>query len=273
MNTPRARTQGYWVALVMIGVVGGVLSGLFAIGGGILMVPLLTWRAHLDQRAASATSLVAIIPTAITSSGVYFLKGEVDVAAGIVITIGAISGAVIGSALLRRISVAALTWMFITFIMGVAVRLLFVTPQRGHFLTISPRVAMGYIALGLAMGVASGLFGIGGGIIAVPLLISFFASSDLVAKGTSLLVTIPTSTIGTVANRHAGIVDVRAGVVVGFAAAAASIPAARLALLMSARLSSLLFAALLVGVATQLSVKAARASRREGFGADPLPRL
>ena len=87
------------------------------------------------------------------------------------------------------------------------------------------------------MGVASGLFGIGGGIIAVPLLVSFVAVSDLVAKGTALLVTIPTSLVGTGVNRRAGLVDIRAALVVGVAAAAAAVPAASLALLMPARQS------------------------------------
>ena len=121
------------------------------------------------------------------------------------------------------------------------------------------------------MGIASGLFGIGGGIITVPLLITFFATSDLVAKGTSLLVTIPTSIVGTRANKRAGMAHLRAGLLVGVAAAVASVPAARLAMLMSARFSGLLFAALLVSVAAQLSVKAIRESRTGALGTSSPP--
>jgi uncharacterized membrane protein YfcA len=266
--SPRNTRGRYWLALALIGVVGGILSGLFAIGGGILMVPLLVWRAHLDQRQASATSLVAIIPVAVVSSAAYLVHGEVDVPAAALIAVGAAGGAVIGSALLRRISVHALRWMFIVFILVIAVRLLFVAPQRGHDLALSPSVAFGYFAVGLVMGIASGLFGIGGGIIAVPLLISFFAVSDLVAKGTSLLVTIPTSVIGTAANQRAGLVDVRGGLVVGVAAAAAAVPAVGLALLISARLSGLLFAALLIVVAAELGVKASRTARTNAVATD-----
>lgn len=261
MSSDRDPGHRYWWALALIGVVGGILSGLFAIGGGILMVPLLVWRAHLDQRRASATSLAAIVPAAIVGSATYLANGEVDVAAAVFIAIGAAGGAVVGSALLRRIPLFALRWMFIFFILAVAARLLVVAPQRGDDLALSPSVAIGYVTLGLVMGVASGLFGIGGGIIAVPLLISLFAVSDLVAKGTSLLVTIPTSLVGTVGNRRAGLVDLRVALVVGVAAASAAFPAARLALLIPARLSGVLFAALLVAVATQLTVKSIRASR------------
>ena len=56
-----------WPALVLTGAIGGILSGLFAIGGAIVIVPLLVWRAGMDQRQAAATSLVAIIPTAVVS--------------------------------------------------------------------------------------------------------------------------------------------------------------------------------------------------------------
>ena len=59
-----------------------MLSGLFAIGGGILMVPLLTWRAGMDQRRAAATSLVAIIPTGIVSSITYLVNGQSSGSAG-----------------------------------------------------------------------------------------------------------------------------------------------------------------------------------------------
>lgn len=264
MSPSRDIGTRHWFELTLIGVVGGILSGLFAIGGGILMVPLLVWRAHLDQRRASATSLAAIVPAAIVGSATYLANGEVDVPAAAFIVIGAIAGAVVGSALLRRVPVVALKWMFILFIIGVAARLLFVAPQRGHDLALSPTVALGYVALGLVMGVASGLFGIGGGIIAVPLLISFFAVSDLVAKGTSLLVTIPTSLVGTVANRRAGLVDIRTALVVGIAAAIAAVPAAGLALFMSPRLSGVLFSALLIAVAMRMVVKSIPASRKSG---------
>lgn len=254
------------VTLALIGVVGGVMSGLFAIGGGILMVPLLVWRAHLDQREASATSLAAIIPTSVVGSGTYLLHGEVDVVAALIIAAGAAGGALVGSVLLRHIPLGTLRWMFLVFILIVAARLLFVAPQRGDDVSLSPGVALGYLAVGAVMGVASGLFGIGGGIIAVPLLVSFFAVSDLVAKGTALLVTIPTSVVGTAANRRAGLVDVRAGLVVGVAAALAAVPAVGLALLMSPRLSGVLFAAILIAVAAHLALKA---SREGGPGTAP----
>lgn len=256
-ETTRAGTL--WLRLTVIGLVGGVLSGLFAIGGGILMVPLLTGWARMDQRRAAATSLVAIVPTALVSSSVYLADGQIDVVAAVFVALGAVAGAVLGSRLLHRTPAGVLRWMFIAFLLLIAARLVLAAPERGGAsVSTSPLVLLGFVALGLVMGVASGLFGIGGGIIAVPLMISLFAVSDLVAKGTSLLVSVPTSVVGTVANRRAGLVDIRAGLVIGVAAAAASVPAAGLALAVPARVSGLLFAGLLVLIAVHLGVKATR---------------
>jgi uncharacterized membrane protein YfcA len=91
--------------------------------------------------------------------------------------------------------------------------------------------------------------------------VAVFGVSDLIAKGTSLLVLVPTSIVGTIANVRAKAVDVRAGLVVGVAATAAAIPGVALAVLIPPRLSSILFAVLLVIAAAQLTVRAIRAGR------------
>ena len=257
----RGQRVRYWVSLILIGLIGGLLSGIFGIGGGIIMVPLLVNLARMDQRRAAATSLVAIIPASIAGSTTYFATGEINLLAGVVIAAGAIVGAVLGSMLLRRIPLVWLRWMFIVLILVVAVRMLLVVPVRGEQVEFSGLIALGYLGLGLAMGIASGLFGIGGGIIAVPSLVAIFGFSDLVAKGTSLLVMLPTSVAGTLTNIRGKTVDARAGLVVGIAATAAAVPGVAIALLLSPRLSGILFAALLFLVAIQLTVKAIRIQR------------
>lgn len=263
MEVTTARTSArYWISLVVIGLIGGLLSGAFGVGGGIIMVPLLISFVHMDQRRAAATSLVAIIPTALVGSIAYFVNGEIDLLAAGIIAVGAVVGAIIGAALLRKIPLVWLRWMFIALMLLVAVRMVLLEPVRGEQLELSPSVFFGYLVLGLIMGIASGLFGIGGGVIAVPALVAIFGISDLVAKGTSLLVLIPTGVVGTIANLRGGQVDLRAGAVVGAAAVAASVPGVALALIMTPRVSSILFAALLVGAALQLAVKAVRAQRK-----------
>jgi uncharacterized membrane protein YfcA len=182
----------------------------------------------------------------------------VDKTAAVLVGLGAVAGTVVGTRLLRRSPPTQLQWMFLALIVLISARLVFISPERASNVDLTVPVAVGYIAVGLATGIATGLICIGGGIIAVPLLISLFAVSDLVARGTSLLVSVPTSAAGTTPYRRAGLVVVRAGLIIGAAAAAASIPAVQLSLLLPARLSAQLFAGLLVLVAVQIGVNTSR---------------
>ncbi|TFB96864.1 sulfite exporter TauE/SafE family protein [Cryobacterium adonitolivorans] len=261
MTATRPTGAWYWTALVFTGLIGGLLSGVFGVGGGIVMVPLLIALMRMDQRRAAATSLAAIVPTSIVGSITYLVNGHIDLVAGAIIAAGAVVGSVIGTNLLRRIPLFWLRWLFIALLILVAVRMMVVEPERGAALELSWIVVLGYLALGLAMGVASGLFGIGGGVIAVPALVAVFGVSDLIAKGTSLLVLVPTSIVGTVANARARQVDLPAGLVVGVAATIAAVPGVALALLIPPRLSSILFAVLLLLAAAQLTLEALRTKR------------
>jgi uncharacterized membrane protein YfcA len=261
MSATRPTGPWYWIALVFTGLIGGLLSGLFGVGGGIVMVPLLISLVRMDQRRAATTSLVAIVPTSIVGSLTYLANGHIDLVAGAIIAVGAVVGSVIGTRLLRRIPLFWLRWLFIALLLVVAARMVMVEPERGTALELNAIVVLGYLVLGLVMGVASGLFGIGGGVIAVPALVAVFGVSDLIAKGTSLLVLVPTSIVGTLANLRAKLVDLPAGLVVGATATIAAVPGVALALLIPPRLSSILFAALLVLAAIQLTVKALRAPR------------
>ena len=261
MSAPLSTGPWYWIALVGTGLIGGLLSGVFGVGGGIVMVPLLISLAHMDQRRAATTSLAAIVPTSIVGTLTYAATGHIDFVAGAIIAVGAVVGSVIGTTLLRRIPLFWLRWLFIALLLVVAVRMLMVEPERGAALDLNALVVLGYLALGLAMGIASGLFGIGGGVIAVPALVAVFGVSDLIAKGTSLLALVPTSIVGTFANMRANLVDLPAGLVVGLAATIAAVPGVALALMIPPRLSSILFAALLLLAAAQLTVKALRAPR------------
>ncbi len=253
-----ARGPRYWVALAVTGVIGGILSGAFGVGGGILMVPLLIGLTGMDQKRAAATSLVAIIPTAIAGSATYFANGEVDLVVALLVAIGGVAGAYLGAKLLKRIPVVWLRWLFIVLLIAIAIRLFLIAPERGAEVEVDWLIGLALVASGLFMGVASGLFGIGGGVILVPLLITGFGAGDLMAKGTSLLVMVPTATMGTLTNVRGRMVDVRAGAVVGLAATLASFIGVALAFLVPPEVSGILFAILLIVSAAQLTVRAIR---------------
>jgi uncharacterized membrane protein YfcA len=261
-GAPTAPEPG-WPRFALVGLAGGFLSGLFGVGGGIIMVPLLIWLTKMDQRRASATSLAAIVPASLAGAVGYLAGGEVDWWSALFVAIGGIVGSYIGARLLRRIPLVWLRWGFIALLVIIAVRLLLVEPDRaGGTLELTPWTAVALVALGLFIGIASGLFGVGGGIIMVPAFIGLFGMGDLIAKGTSLIAMVPTSVSGTITNLRGRMVRLRQGLIVGVAAMLASFGGVAVAFLLDPRVATLLFVALLAFVIVQLTIRAVRLQRR-----------
>ena len=247
--------------LIVTGLVGGLLSGVFGVGGGILMVPLLTLWVGLDQRRAVATSLAAIVLSSTAGSISYLLRGAIDVPAAVALAAGSVVGVLIGTALLRRLPIVVLRWAFIALLVGVAIRLLFPVTASAGPVPLSFWPIVGLVVLGVAVGIASGLFGIGGGVLIVPSLVLLFGVGELIAKGTSLLVIIPTGVVGTARNLRAGLVDLGTVLAVGLPAIAASVAGSAVAFVLPASLSSVLFAVLLLAVSAQLAWRILRPRR------------
>jgi uncharacterized protein len=106
--------------LLVIGVGGGLLSGLLGVGGGIVMVPLLVFWAGYAQRDAHAMSLGAIIPISVAGIATYGVAGQVHYWEAIGLAAGSIVGARIGAGFLARIDERLLKVVFGTFLVGVA---------------------------------------------------------------------------------------------------------------------------------------------------------
>ncbi|UTT63159.1 sulfite exporter TauE/SafE family protein [Microcella humidisoli] len=241
--------------LLAIGAIGGLFSGLFGVGGGFIMVPLMMAWLRFDQRRASATSLLAIIPPAALSASLYGARGQIDLLAAAIIAVGAIAGTPLGALLLRRLSLVWLKWLFIAGLLATALRLVVVAPERSGVLEYGVVTVLGLVALGVLMGVLAGLLGVGGGIVAVPVLIAVFGVGDLLAKGTSLLAMIPGAIAGTATNLRAGLVQWRESATIGAAAAVMSLVGVWLAFLIPPQLAAWLFAALLLGVIVQMALR------------------
>lgn len=244
--------------LLAIGAIGGLFSGFFGIGGGLVMVPLMMVWARYDQRRASATSLCAIIPPAIVSASLFGSRGQIDILAAAVIAVGAIVGTPLGALLLRRISLVWLKWLFIAGLVAAALRLALVVPNRDGTIDYGVATVLGLITLGLIMGIMAGLLGVGGGIVAVPVLVAFFGVGDLLAKGTSLLAMIPGALSGTIPNMRAGLVRWQDALPMGLAAALMSLVGVWLAFVIPPAVSGWLFAGLLVVVIVQMALRPAK---------------
>ena|SRR5438128_920508 len=118
-----SRRGSLWLdrELVVIGVLGGVLSGLLGVGGGIVMVPLLVLWAHYGQRDAHAASLGAIIPISIAGIATYGAAGQVRLGPAAALAAGSILGAQLGAGILARLDERILRSVFGVFLVAVAV--------------------------------------------------------------------------------------------------------------------------------------------------------
>lgn len=250
-----------WAPVVVAGLVAGFTSGLFGVGGGIVIVPALTLLARFPPKLATGTSLTAIVPISIAGAIGYATSGEVDLAYAALVAVGALAGAVAGTRWLETISVPALQLAFSALMVVTAVRLVAGGDGDGTGRTdLTLAVAAGLVLLGAAAGVLAGLFGVGGGVIIVPVLTIVFGLPLVLAKGTSLAVILPTALMGTLRNRTSGLTALRPGVVVGLAGVVSAFAASQVSLGLDPHLSALLFAALLLVVAARLGWTARRSA-------------
>jgi uncharacterized membrane protein YfcA len=108
--------ESNWVFAVLIGIVAGFVSGLFGIGGGVVIVPAFVLILKLDQYRAAATSVATIVLTAAAALGTFVVTAtgddQINWTAAIVVFSGSAVGAVVGARYLERIPEYVLTGVF-----------------------------------------------------------------------------------------------------------------------------------------------------------------
>jgi uncharacterized protein len=109
--------------LIGIGLAAGFFSGLFGVGGGVLIVPLLVTRVSFKPKAAMATSLAAILFTATAAAAAHAQAGDVDWRDAALIGLPAVGGAIAGAWLHQRMEARAAVLGFCAFLVAVAIKL------------------------------------------------------------------------------------------------------------------------------------------------------
>lgn len=115
--------QGRTTRLAGIGIVAGAFSGLFGVGGGIVMVPLLIILGY-GERRATATSLCAIVPIAALAAAVHGLYGNVDLGDAALLAVPAMLGVGAGVAVQQRIPERAISVIFALLLIVIAAELI-----------------------------------------------------------------------------------------------------------------------------------------------------
>lgn len=205
---------------VAIGLASGVLAGSFGVGGGILMTPGVHLLLGTPAIVALATPLPVIFPTALAGALAYRRRGEIDTRAVAWLVGPGLVAAAIGAWLTEYVDTTLLLLVTALLLGSQAIAILESRGRRGE-----PREATAPIlgGIGAVAGFASGLLGIGGGLVMVPLLAGGLGMPLKRTLGTSLLAIVALVVPGTVVHAALGHIDVG----IGLALAVGAIPGAR----------------------------------------------
>jgi len=188
-----------------IGLAAGFFGGLIGLGGGLIMIPLMTGVLKLSQHQANGTSLVALIFTGMAGALIYGLQGNIDVLAAGLLAVTAVVTARAGANYANALPGWKLRKAFGAFLIFCAA-----------LLVIKPYLPVAYgehpvylkiiifLMTGTVTGFLSGMMGVGGGTIMVPAMVLLAGFGQHMAQGTSLLVMVPLGAAGAMAHHQLG---------------------------------------------------------------------
>jgi hypothetical protein len=210
---------------------------------------------------ASGTSLALIVPIAVAGAIVYYVGGgtpHVDLVVALFLMIGGSAGALAGASLARRVPERALAVLVSVLLVAGALKELHDAWLGGSGalgpsgLGPSPTRYALIMLSGAAIGVLSGLTGVGGGILVVPTLVLGFGLGQRLAQGTSLLAILPTAAVGAIVHHRHGDVDAGAAGRMALVGVPASLLGAGLALWLPERVLAGLFGVVLLAMAWRI---------------------
>lgn len=264
------------ILLFVGGVAGGLFGAVLGIGGGVLIVPLLTLAFNVPLSAAVGVSLVCVVATSTGAAAWNVRAGRADVRLAVVLEVGTVLGALAAGLAAPLFPDRFLAGAFALLMLYVGVAMIRSGPATSRVDAADPDIdpsapdgpaAPAYrshrvpeaVAGSVAAGVVSALLGVGGGVVKVPLLRLVMGVPMHVATATSTYVIGVTAAAGAYPYLLRGQVDpaVAGPMVLGVAAGAAA--GAALAPRLRARWLALLFAAVAAYVAIQMTLRAAGA--------------
>ncbi len=113
----------YWLKVLLVGLIAGIVNGLFGAGGGTIIVPALVFIFGLSQHKSHATAISIILPFALMSSLIYYKNDFFDLAVTLKVILGGMVGSYFGSRALTRFSASYLRKIFGAFMIIAAIRM------------------------------------------------------------------------------------------------------------------------------------------------------
>ncbi len=178
-------------------ITAGLIAGVMGLGGGVLIIPALTIFAGVPIKQAVGISLTSVIATSMSSSTVYLKKDLVDLEVGMLLAVSAIAGGLSGGILSAYIRSEHLNFIFSALLIYSAISLaLKKESAQSTDLKYSKKTMWVFLIISYFTGMLTGMLGIGGGIIFIPLLYLGLRMPLPIAIGTSAFKVGLTATAG-----------------------------------------------------------------------------
>lgn len=212
------------IILGFIGILAGIMSSLFGIGGGIIMVPAMIFVLNYSLIQANGTSLAALMmPVGIFAVLTYYKKGYLDIKIASIFAMGLLFGVYFGAKLAIILSTNILKPLYGIFLLWISWKFFDgtkIVKKRLNILHQSNDNKINntsiYIVISIALftGIISGLFGIGGGLIMVPFMISILKFEYKKAVGTSLAaLLLPVALPGVITYYNSGLINITSSLI------------------------------------------------------------
>jgi uncharacterized membrane protein YfcA len=189
------------IALLITGIAVGFASGLLGVGGCFIMVPVQFWALKsigvdptIAIRIAFGTNLLVVLPTALSGAMAHNKKGAVLWKAGVSFGLAGVVGAFIGAFIASHLPGKVLTMAFGIAVIFGGLRMLTAKPPKIDEEPTGNLTA--FILWGIPIGIVSGIIGIGGGVLIVPIMVFFFKFKMHQAVATSTALMMFTATGG-----------------------------------------------------------------------------
>ena len=252
------------IGFVILGLAAGILSGLFGIGGGIVLVPSLLVFFGMDILDANATSLAAmLLPVGILGVWSYYKAGHVNLKESLWISLGLFVGSFFGGEIAVNISEQLLSTLYAGILLYVAVSyidlpVLYKKKKKVEQVEVSAKkyAVWMFVLVGLSAGVFAGLFGKGGGIVIVPMLMAVFKYSPKMAVATSLAsLQLPVGLPGVLIYADAGHLNIPSAALIAVGMVAGSLLGSVVGVRLASGMFRKVYAFFLLAVAVYMVVK------------------
>ncbi len=204
-----------YITFILIGLVGGTVSGLMGIGGGTVIIPLLLYLSGIDIKAATAMSMVHIVFASISGTIFNYYQKTIIFKYSLYFGLSSMLFSFIGGYLTKYIPDLTIKIMYVSALTVSFIILLLRSRITGHKTEPSKNDFYKIIPIGAVAGFMAGILGIGGGFLFVPALLFFMGLPMNIATGTSLGAIIFTSIPGLAGKILSVDFNILFGVIVG----------------------------------------------------------